>query len=122
VLGDSTGALVVDMYTGYNQVTSTGKRTRSGCLAHARRKLFDALSTAPEAKTGLDFIRDVYLVEHDAKASRCRPHDRASAHAAGVLETADGSLHAFLTDQQPLHLPKGPMARPSRTSSATGKN
>ena len=57
VLGDSTGALVVDMYTGYNQVTSTGKRTRAACLAHARRKLFDALTSAPEAKLALDLIR-----------------------------------------------------------------
>ena len=38
------GVLVVDMYTGYNEVTSTGKRQRGGCLAHARRKLFDALA------------------------------------------------------------------------------
>jgi len=45
------------------------------------------------------------------QGSRCRPHDRASAHATGALETADGSLHAFLTDQQPLHLPKGPMGK-----------
>jgi len=50
-----------------------------GCLAHARRKLFDALSTAPEAKTGLDFIRGRLLVEHERQGSRCRPHDRASA-------------------------------------------
>jgi len=122
VLGDSTGALVVDMYTGYNQVTSTGKRTRSGCLAHARRKLFDALSTAPEAKTGLDFIRDVYLVEHDAKAAgvvRTTEHLRMRQACSKPLMDR---LHAFLTDQQPLHLPKGQWARPSRTSSATGKN
>jgi transposase len=111
VLGDSTGALVVDMYTGYNQVTSTGKRTRSGCLAHARRKLFDALSTAPEAKTGLDFIRDVYLVEHDAKAAgvvRTTEHLRMRQACSKPLMDR---LHAFLTDQQPLHLPKGPMGK-----------
>jgi transposase len=111
VLGDSTGALVVDMYTGYNQVTSTGKRTRSGCLAHARRKLFDALSTAPEAKTALDFIRDVYLVEHDAKAAgvvRTTEHLRMrQARSKPLMDR----LHAFLTDQQPVHLPKGPMGK-----------
>src|SRR5581483_10775125 len=68
VLGASAGTLVVDMYTGYNEVTSTGGRIRAACLAHARRRFFDALSYAPEARTALEMIRDVYVVEHDAKA------------------------------------------------------
>ena len=38
VLGESTGRLVVDQYTGYNAVTKPGRRLRAGCLAHARRK------------------------------------------------------------------------------------
>jgi transposase len=67
VLGDSTGALVVDMYTGYNQITAPGGRTRVACLAHARRHLFEAMATAPEVRHALDLIRDVYVVEHDAK-------------------------------------------------------
>jgi transposase len=111
VLGDSTGALVVDMYTGYNQVTSTGKRTRAACLAHARRKLFDALAYAPEAKVGLDLIRDVYLVEHDAKAAGVV---RTSAHLVLRQEHSRplmDKLHAHLTEQKPHHLPKGPMGK-----------
>ena len=31
------------MYTGYNEVTSTGGRTRAACLAHAWRRFFDAV-------------------------------------------------------------------------------
>jgi transposase len=111
VLGDSTGVLVVDMYTGYNEVTSTGKRQRSGCLAHARRKLFDALAYAPEAQTALDLIRDVYVVEHDARAAgvvRTTEHLRLrQARSRPLME----KLHAFLTEQKPLHLPKGPMSK-----------
>jgi transposase len=34
VLGNSKGDLVVDGYTGYNQVTTPDKRRRSGCNAH----------------------------------------------------------------------------------------
>ena len=52
VLGGSTGALVVDMYTGYNQITAPGGRTRAACLAHARRHLFEALATAPHSSAG----------------------------------------------------------------------
>jgi transposase len=67
VLGDSAGALVVDAYTGYNQVTRPGLRERIGCWAHGRRKIFDASETAPEAaKVGLDLITELYRVEHDA--------------------------------------------------------
>ncbi|HEX7501532.1 MAG TPA: IS66 family transposase, partial [Polyangia bacterium] len=111
VLGDSTGALVVDMYTGYNQVTSTGKRTRAACLAHARRKLFDALAYAPEAKLALDLIRDVYLVEHDAKAAGVvgtSAHLRLRSERSRPLMDR---LHAHLTEQKPLHQPKGPMGK-----------
>jgi transposase len=111
VLGDSTGVLVVDMYTGYNEVTSTGKRKRGGCLAHARRKLFDALAYAPEAQQALDLIRDVYLVEHDARAAGVV---RTPAHLQLRQERSRplmDKLHAHLTAQEPLHLPKGPMSK-----------
>jgi transposase len=102
VLGDSTGVLLVDMYTGYNEVTSTGKRQRSGCLAHARRKLFDALAYAPEAQAALDLIRDVYLVEHDARVAGVV---RTTAHLHLRQERSRPlmeKLHAHLTEQKPV--------------------
>jgi transposase len=68
VLGDSTGRLVVDMFTGYNAVTKPGKRLRAGCLAHARRKLFEQRDH-PETTEPLDIIGAIYAVEHDAKAA-----------------------------------------------------
>ena len=42
VLGGTEGILVVDAYSGYNQVTGPEGRARAGCMAHARRKFFDA--------------------------------------------------------------------------------
>jgi transposase len=68
VLGDSTGRLVVDQFTGYNAVTKPGKRLRAGCLAHARRKLFEQREH-PETKEALDIIGAIYVVEHEAKAA-----------------------------------------------------
>jgi transposase len=68
VLGDSQGRLVVDQYTGYNVVTSPGKRVRAGCMAHARRKIFEQ-SEHPEAQAALDVIGALYGVEHDAEAA-----------------------------------------------------
>lgn len=66
------------MYTGDNAVTGVDGRERAGCLAHARRKFFDALSTVPEAQFALDRILEVYRVEHEARE---RDISRTPAHA-----------------------------------------
>ncbi len=66
VLADSEGRLVVDQFTGYNAVTKPGKRTRAGCLAHARRKLYEQREH-PEVAEALDLIGAIYGVERDAK-------------------------------------------------------
>lgn len=50
LLGTSTGAFLCDDYRGYDPLEKTGKRRRSGCLAHARRKYFEA-GDVPEART-----------------------------------------------------------------------
>lgn len=67
VLGGTTGTLTVDGYTGYNQVTDVDGRERTGCWSHARRHLFEALPTAPEAREALDIILDLFMVERSAK-------------------------------------------------------
>ena len=110
VLGGTKGVLVVDAYTGYNQVTLVDGRTRAGCLAHVRRYFFEALATAPiEAQRALDIILDVYRVEHEAKA---RGIVRTPAHLA-LRQTrssaAMGALATLLNEEQHRHLPKGPM-------------
>jgi transposase len=109
VLEGTLGALVVDAYTGYNPVTLPGGRVRVGCWAHVRRKFFEALSTAPEAQQALDFILSLYRVEHEVVQQgvvRMLAHRALRQHKSRpVLE----SLHAWLTTQLPLHLPKGAM-------------
>jgi transposase len=66
VLGESPGRLVVDGYTGYNAVSKPGGRLRAGCLAHARRKIFEQRQH-PETKEALELISDIYRVERDAR-------------------------------------------------------
>lgn len=68
ILGGTRGVLVVDAYTGYNAVLSVDGRKRAACLAHVRRKFFEALSTAPEfAQAALDHVLALYRVEQVAK-------------------------------------------------------
>jgi transposase len=66
VLGESTGVVLCDDYRGYDPLAKLGYRRRSGCLAHARRKYFEA-GEVSEAKEALDLIGVMYLVEHEAE-------------------------------------------------------
>lgn len=79
VLGGTKGSLTIDGYTGYNVVTDVDGRERTGCWSHARRHLFDALATAPEAREGLDIILDLFMVERTAK---CRNIIGTAKHLA----------------------------------------
>lgn len=85
VLGGTTGSLTIDGYTGYNNVTEVDGRDRTGCWCHARRYLFDALPTAPQARDGLDIILELFLVERKAKSMNivgAREHLELAAAAA----------------------------------------
>src|SRR3989440_586126 len=87
VLGASAGTLVVDMYTGYNEVTSTGGRTPAARLAHARRRLFDAPSYAPQARIPPDNNRSesaLRVVALGRKNFLFVGHEEAGDNIAGL--------------------------------------
>jgi transposase len=111
VLGGTRGALVVDAYTGYNAVTLPEGRTRVGCWAHVRRRFFDALATAPEARQAMDFILELYRVEAQAREAglvRTAAHrELRQLRSAPVLL----QLRAWLEAQAPRHPPKGPLGQ-----------
>jgi transposase len=110
VLADTMGKLLVDGYSAYNKVTVPGGRERAGCLAHLRRKFFDAQSSAPDAaRKAMDFILEVYRVERaalDAEVLGTPEHlvMRQSRSKAVMAE-----FRAWLDAEQPRHLPNGPM-------------
>jgi transposase len=94
VLGGTRGTLVVDAYTGYNRVTDVDGRSRSACLAHVRRRFFEALTSQPvEARRALDLILDVYRVEHEAKQ---RGIVRTPAHLELRQARGREAMDAFL--------------------------
>jgi transposase len=111
VLAGTTGALVVDAYTGYNPVTCVHGRKRCGCLAHVRRKFFEASIKEPTANRALELIGAIYRIEHQARAQgivRTQAHlELRQACSALLMDT----LKQYLEEQRPHHLPKGPMGR-----------
>lgn len=109
LLGASTGTLVVDAYTGYNAVIKPEGRERAGCMAHARRNFFEALATAPQAQRAMDFILNLYKVEHEALAAGV---SQTEAHLRMRQERSKKILDEFrvwLDAEQPEHLPKSPL-------------
>jgi transposase len=110
VLGDTLGKLVADAYSGYNKVTLPGGRERAGCLAHLRRKFFDAQSTAPElAKIAMDYILDVYRIERaalDADLLGTPEHLAMRQTQSSVVMEA---FKAWLDLEEAQQLPKSPI-------------
>lgn len=102
VLGGTTGALVVDGYTGYNPVTLPDGRTRVGCWAHCRRRFFDALATAPEAREAMDLILALYRVEalaSEADVVRTAAHRLAGLYAlVATCEANNVNPEDYLAD------------------------
>lgn len=109
LLGGTTGALVVDGYSGYNVVTDVDGRARVACHAHVRRYFFEAMATAPEAREALDFIRDMYRVEAAAFEARLTGTERHLALRRETSAPIRAAFKTWLELKQGQHPPKSPI-------------
>jgi transposase len=110
VLGETKGKLVADAYSGYNKVTTPSGRERAGCLAHLRRRFFDAQSAAPDAaKTAMNFILDVYRVERAALDADLLGTPEHLEMRQTQSKTVMDDFKAWLLAEQGRHPPRGPM-------------
>ena len=76
-------SLMADCYTGYEAVRtrSDGRIIRAACVAHARRKIFDARENSPlQASMLLAMFQQLYDIEDRAKAYT--PEDRLALRNA----------------------------------------
>jgi len=107
VLGQTTGVLQVDGYTGYNHVTTPDTRSRAGCWSHARRKFFHAIATSPdEAHTAIDFIREFYEVEYDAVGRKILGTERHLALRRTITRDAVDRFYEWVAGVQTRARPK----------------
>ncbi len=111
VLGGKTGTLVVDAYSGYNRITTPDGWTRAGCLAHVRRKFFEAITYCPDAQQAMDLIREVYRVEHQARerglVGTAAHLLLRQQHTRPIMDR----FHEWLDGQNGRYPPKTPMAK-----------
>ena len=98
VLGEFSGTLVTDDFSGYHALHRQGI-TAAFCMAHARRKLFEAfeLNASQIAGQAVALIAKLYEIEREAK--QLKPGDRLQVRQLQSKPVAD-ALHAWLTTQR----------------------
>lgn len=112
LLGNTEGFLVIDGYAGYNAVADeeTG-RMRVGCWGHARRKFFEALRSVPEARHVLDFIVELYRIEHRAAEQNILGTEAHLALRDCESRPLARDLEAWLDEHAEQYPPKGNMGK-----------
>jgi len=112
ILGDSTGSLQVDAYSGYNHVSAPDRRTRAGCWSHARRGVFNALEYAPDKAAQLmDLIGDLYVVEHLAKERDVVGTEAHLTLRQSKSKPAIDKIKTLVSQYKSLYPPKTPMGK-----------
>jgi len=109
VLGDYTGFVQADAYSGYDRLYLPGGATEVACWAHARRKFVEAEATEPErARAAVERIRQLFHIEEAAAdltdEARCALRQEK---ARPLVEEFAAWMR--LTETQVL--PKGPLAQ-----------
>jgi transposase len=110
------GILLTDGYEPYAIVAAELKLVHAGCMAHARRKFDEARKASPgdssHAKCALDFIRELYLIEHTLwdREHPLTPAQRVAARrtrSAPIMER----FHSWLEALAPQVLPEGRLGK-----------
>jgi transposase len=99
VLQDFIGTLVTDDFSGYHKLQRQGAITGALCMAHARRKLFEAhnLNGSQIAAQAVALIAKLYEVERDAR--ELEPPARLVLRQSRAKPIAD-ALHDWLLAQR----------------------
>ena len=112
MLADFQGILQADCYAGYEGIAlgSEGRIRRAACVAHARRKVFDAKETYPlESAVVLAKFQELYDIEDQAKA--LSPEGRLELRQSAALPVWE-ELEAWLDSESATRaLPKSQLGK-----------
>jgi transposase len=108
ILEGTSGYLLVDGYSGYNDVENVSTRKRAACHAHLRRYFHDALPTAPIAQEAIDLIGQLYGVEQDAAKRSLSGNSKLEFRKLRAVPIRD-RLKKWLEKQRKVQLPKSPI-------------
>ena len=99
VLEGFSGTLVTDDFAGYHALHASGSVTAAFCMAHARRKLFEAHKLNDSQIAGQAVVRIAKLYEIERQARELDPGQRLllrQQHSRPIAE----ALHTWLTEQR----------------------
>ena len=108
-LGDFTGYLQADAFSGYDCIFAGGSVREVACWAHARRKFYDAQSSARTAcNEVLEMIQELYAIEKGSQglSSEERRCERL-CKSIPILQ----KLKVWLDRQKLIALPKSPLGK-----------
>lgn len=99
VLESFRGTLVTDDYAGYDRIHGRPDIVEAGCMAHARRKLFEVhkLNGSPVAEHALKLIAKLYRIEGEIKGLDAQARHRARQERAKPVVT---ELYEWLSTQR----------------------
>lgn len=102
VLADYSGTLVTDDYAAYKALHASGRIIEAGCMAHARRKLYEAheLNGSQIAGHAVTLIARLYLIEREIEQlENVNAATRLRIRQERARPVAD-ELHEWLTSQR----------------------
>jgi len=108
-LGPYKGHLQADAFSGYEDLYTDGTIFEVGCWAHARRKFFDAKTTAPVAANET-ILRIKPLYEIEARAKGLKVAERLALREREAVPRLE-QLATWLSDLQKTALPKSPISQ-----------
>jgi hypothetical protein len=112
-LKGSHGYLQADAYSGYDEIYKDAGRgvTEVACMAHARRKYFDAQSSdIMRSMVMLAYIHLLYDVEREAREGGSNAEQRQALRQARSLPIL-ADIIAYLERERPQVLPKSPIGQ-----------
>jgi len=106
-----SGHLQTDGFPGYNALYRTGRVEHIACLAHIRRKLFEAKSAAPDRiKEILNLIKKPYAIEEEARERGIRGQDLTSLREEKIRPLLE-KIEEKIKELAPLTTPKSKLGR-----------
>ena len=105
------GYVQTDGYVGYNDLFRSGRRLRVACMAHIRRKFFEARHALPERIDEiLQLIKSLYAVEKESREAELTPEDRKKLRDEKARPHFD-ALKAAIDKLAPIPTPKSKLGK-----------
>ena len=107
MLGDFTGTIINDGFTGYNRFKKGRRLKVAHCWSHARRKFFDCLENYPKAEKVILLMDELFAIERKSKGSFKRLGNLRKTRSKKIVS----DLYDFLLKLERESLPRSGLGK-----------